>query len=236
MPLNPRIIRAICFDIDGTLRDTDDMYVLRLQSWIRPLALFYRPLDLPKMARRLVYALEDPGAFIIDRSDRLGIDGPLSRLSDFFDRLTPKRYYACFTIRGIHDMLAQLQPHYRLAAVSVRSKRKTMAFLENCGLMTYFDAIAHGQTCRYTKPRPEPIQWAAQQMGFSPTDCLVVGDTTIDIRAGKAAGAQTAGVLCGFGQADDLLRAGANIIIPSPVDLLPHLLPPGRNDIVPHDL
>jgi phosphoglycolate phosphatase-like HAD superfamily hydrolase len=229
MPLNAQKIRAICFDIDGTLRDTDDMYVLKLQSWIRPLALFYRPLDSPKMARRLVYVLEDPGTFIIDRSNLLGIDGLLSRLSDFIDRLTPKRYYACYTMRGIHNLLSQLRPHYKLAVVSVRSKRKTMAFLENCGLTSYFDAIAHGQTCRYTKPRPDPIRWIAQQMGLSPAECLVVGDTTIDIRAGKAAGAQTAGVTCGFGQEEDLRRTGADIILPSPIDLLFYLLPPKKS-------
>ena len=37
-------------------------------------------------------------------------------------------------------------------------------------------------------------------MGVAPGNVLMVGDTTVDIRAGKAAGAQTVGVLCGFGQ------------------------------------
>ena len=36
-------------------------------------------------------------------------------------------------------------------------------------------------------------------MGVAPRDCLMIGDTTIDIRTGRAAGAQTVGVLCGFG-------------------------------------
>lgn len=48
----------------------------------------------------------------------------------------------------------------------------------------------------------------------------MVGDTTVDIRAGKAAGAQTAGVLSGFGHARELQSAGADLILPSAADLL----------------
>jgi len=46
-----------------------------------------------------------------------------------------------------------------------------------------------------------------------------VGDTTVDIRAGRTAGAQTVGVLCGFGARRELERAGADLILPSVADL-----------------
>jgi phosphoglycolate phosphatase-like HAD superfamily hydrolase len=41
----------------------------------------------------------------------------------------------------------------------------------------------------------------------------MIGDTTVDILAGKAAGAQTVGVLCGFGEEAELRRAGADLIV-----------------------
>ena len=41
----------------------------------------------------------------------------------------------------------------------------------------------------------------------------MVGDTTVDVYAGKRAGAQTVGVLCGFGQRDELERAGADAVV-----------------------
>ena len=53
----------------------------------------------------------------------------------------------------------------------------------------------------------------------------MVGDTTVDIRAGKAAGAQTVGVLCGFGQEPELRRAGADLILPDTAALAQVLLP-----------
>jgi phosphoglycolate phosphatase len=47
----------------------------------------------------------------------------------------------------------------------------------------------------------------------------MIGDTTVDIRAGKAAGAQAIGVLCGFGEEDELLQLGADLILKSTSDL-----------------
>jgi phosphoglycolate phosphatase-like HAD superfamily hydrolase len=51
----------------------------------------------------------------------------------------------------------------------------------------------------------------------------MVGDTTVDIRAARRAGAWAIGVLCGFGEAKELKRAGAHLLLDSPADLLPLL-------------
>jgi phosphoglycolate phosphatase-like HAD superfamily hydrolase len=50
--------------------------------------------------------------------------------------------------------------------------------------------------------------------------CLMVGDTTADIRAARAAGARSIGVLCGFGQHEELERAGADLILETTGDLM----------------
>jgi phosphoglycolate phosphatase len=47
----------------------------------------------------------------------------------------------------------------------------------------------------------------------------MIGDTTVDIRAGKAAGAQAVGVLCGFGEEAELRQLGADLILKSTSDL-----------------
>jgi phosphoglycolate phosphatase len=52
----------------------------------------------------------------------------------------------------------------------------------------------------------------------------MVGDTVVDILAGKKAGTQTVGVLCGFGEKRELERAGADLILPSTTDLADYLL------------
>jgi phosphoglycolate phosphatase-like HAD superfamily hydrolase len=65
---------------------------------------------------------------------------------------------------------------------------------------------------------------AANKMGVPPQACLMAGDTTVDIRAGKSAGAQTVGVLCGFGEEPELRRQGADLILPGTADLVKVLL------------
>jgi HAD superfamily hydrolase (TIGR01509 family) len=123
-------------------------------------------------------------------------------------------------IDGVERMLKQLYPIYPLTIVTARGQRSTLDFLDHFGLSHYFRVIVTAQTCRHTKPYPDPLFFVAEQLGVSPADCLMVGDTTVDIRAGKAAGAQTIGVLCGFGEPDELSKLGADMLLPSTADLL----------------
>ena len=71
----------------------------------------------------------------------------------------------------------------------------------------------------HTKPYPDPILFAARLMDVPPEACLMVGDTTVDIRAGKAAGAQVLGVLCGFGEEAELKQLGADLILKTTSEL-----------------
>jgi phosphoglycolate phosphatase-like HAD superfamily hydrolase len=110
-------------------------------------------------------------------------------------------------------MLARLKGHFPMAVVSARDEGGTLAFLERFGLTKYFDAIVTGLSAEHTKPYPDPILLAAKKMDTPPEACLMIGDTTVDILAGRSAGAQTIGVLCGFGEEPELRRLGADLIL-----------------------
>ena len=64
---------------------------------------------------------------------------------------------------------------------------------------------------------------AASALGVHPTECAIVGDTEVDVRAGKAAGARTVGVTWGYGTRARLEDAGVDYLIETP-DALPALL------------
>ena len=228
--LDTRRIQAICFDIDGTLSDTDDLLVARLARWLRPLAWLLPATTPQRLARRLVMASETPLNELYEATDRLGLDAPLLRLGRALSVLFPSHRTPTYRlIPGVRAMLESLASHYRLAVVSARPRPSTLGFLEYFGLTPYFGGcIATAETCERTKPDPAPLRWAARCLDVPPEACLMVGDTTVDIRTGRAAGAQTVGVLCGFGEADELRRAGANLILPSTADLAACLVPPKR--------
>jgi phosphoglycolate phosphatase-like HAD superfamily hydrolase len=73
--------------------------------------------------------------------------------------------------------------------------------------------VATSQTCEFTKPFPHPVFHASTVMQLQPEACVMIGDTMVDILAGKRAGTQTIGLLCGFGTEYELSEAGADLIV-----------------------
>lgn len=225
-PFDPGLVRGLLFDIDGTLSDTDDEFVKRLARLLTPLSARFPRLKPAVTARKLLMAAESPINSLATWWDRLFLD----ELAAPVARLLPRRRGPASAeplVPGVRAMLEQAHDRYRLGIVTARGPRLTASFLEGTELAPWFDVAIHARTVRRTKPHPEPVLWAAAQLDLEPTACLMIGDTTPDILAGVAAGTQTIGVLCGFGERDELLRAGANLTIDSTADLLDHM---GRAD------
>jgi HAD superfamily hydrolase (TIGR01549 family) len=225
MPLNPEKIHAICFDMDGTLSDSDDVMVARFFRLLKPFDFLFPRRQTARIARRLVMAIEAPANFLMGVPDIFGLDEPIAWLIDLIYRKVeqkPKKNF--MLVSGVKEMLAELSRRYPLAVVSARDACITSAFLEQFELLPYFSCIATAQTCKHTKPFPDPILWAAREMEVSPESCLMVGDTTVDMRAARAAGAQKLGVLCGFGERHELQKAGADMILTTTSELVQVLL------------
>ncbi|MGD2251582.1 MAG: HAD family hydrolase [Anaerolineales bacterium] len=220
----PRI-KAICFDLDGTLVETDDAIVARLVSMLRPFAFLSPERDLRALARQIVMFGETPVNRVLAFLDRTHLDNALAPLLGALHRMrgesTPREIKV---VPGVLPMLQALQPRYPLALVTTRDQSSTHQILEETGLAPLFRCVATARTRRRTKPHPAPLLWAARRLGVDPEACLMVGDTTVDIRAGAAAKAQTVGVLCGFGERQELLSAGACLILESPASLARILL------------
>ena len=216
MPLNVLKIKALCFDVDGTLSNIDDLYAQKISEVI-PRFLFKDP---DHTARRFVMWMEAPGNALMGLADTLHLDAPMIALINFLSRRrrhTPKEF---LLIDGVDEMLKQLHGRFPMAVVSARDEKGTLAFLEKFDLVKYFDVIVTGLSAKHTKPYPDPVLFAAQKMNVPPENCLMIGDTTVDIRAGKSAGAQTVGVLCGFGEEPELRKMGADEILEDTTKLL----------------
>jgi N-acetyl-D-muramate 6-phosphate phosphatase len=219
MPLDISKIHALCFDVDGTLSDTDDLYVERVMRFF-PRILFREP---QRVARRFVMLIEAPGNAMLGFADTLGLDDEMVAVIDWISRRRKKAWKKYLLVPGVDEMLVRLKGHYPMAVVSARDEETILAFLEYFGLTQYFDVIITGLSAEHTKPYPDPVLLAAHKLGLPPEKCLMIGDTTVDIRAGKSAGAQTVGVLCGFGEEAELKKFGADEILsatPKLVDVL----------------
>jgi len=222
MFLDLQRIHALCFDVDGTLSDTDDMYIQKVARFL-PRFLFKDP---QKAARRFVMWVESPGNALIGLPDVFGLDDEMLRLWEWLNRHRPRPMKHFMLVPGVKEMLERLHGKYPLAVVSARDDRSTREFLAQFELTGYFDEIVTAITAEHTKPYPDPILYAAQKMGVAAENCLMIGDTTVDIRAGKAAGTQTVGVLCGFGERAELERRGTDLILNTTAELADVLLQP----------
>lgn len=232
MPLDLTLVRALCFDIDGTLADTDDHVVARLADLLDAVpGISGRRAD--RLARQAVMAAETPVQAAYAQLDALGLDVPLATLRR---RLRKVRREARDPghvrnpqaadqvphemIAGVKQMIATLARDFPMCTISTGDASRIELFLQHYGVREHFTAVVGAQTTRRMKPHPEPLLFAASAMGIAPQHCLMIGDTTTDIRTGKAAGAQTVGVLCGFGTEAELRLAGAQLILRTTSDLL----------------
>ena len=215
MTLDIPRIKALCFDVDGTLSDTDDYYAQKIVRFF-PSSLFRDPAH---SARRLVMWVESPGNALLGFADRIGIDDKMVAFIDWINRHRKSPLKKYLIVPGLEEMLVNMQGRYPMSVVSARDEKSTMRFLTQFDLCKYFDVIITGLSAPHTKPYPDPILLAAERMGVRPEECLMIGDTTVDMRAGKAAGAQTVGVLCGFGEEEELRRLGADLILKSTANL-----------------
>ena len=215
MTLDLPRIKALCFDVDGTLSDTDDYYAQKIVR-LFPRFLFRDPTH---TARRLVMWVESPGNALLGFADRIGVDDEMVTVIDWLNRhrkSPPKKY---LIVPGVEEMLKEMQGRFPMSVVSARDENSTMRFLTQFDLCKYFDTIITGLSAPHTKPYPDPIFLAAKKLDVRPEECLMIGDTTVDMRAGKAAGAQTVGVLCGFGEEPELRQLGADLILKSTADI-----------------
>ena len=216
----PGEIDAILFDLDGTLVETDDEAVSNLARRLRPVRWLFPKRDPVGAARRLIMALEGPGNSVVSLLDRLGLDDNLFGLGDRLRRLrglsAPPNFQV---IDGVGPMLRELGRRYRLGVVTTRSRRHAQAFVEQQSLSGVVQVIAGREDTPRLKPHPGPLLYAVKELGTPIERCVMVGDTTVDVSAARAAGAWAVGVLCGFGRRQELEQAGADVILDTTADL-----------------
>jgi HAD superfamily hydrolase (TIGR01549 family) len=214
MPLDIAQIQALCFDVDGTLLDTDDQYAARISRLLTPLFKLARRRDERRVARRIVMILDTPINAVYTLLDWMHLDGSvITALERYQDWSLRRSKHVHPLIPGTLPSLEVLGKRYPLAVVTARGKQGTDKFLAHYQLQDRFVCVASGQTTRHTKPWPDPVLWCAEQIGVPPESCLMIGDTTVDVHSGKSAGAQAVGVLSGFGDERELTRAGADLVV-----------------------
>jgi phosphoglycolate phosphatase len=89
----------------------------------------------------------------------------------------------------------------------------TLPLLEGLNLLPHFKVVLGGDSLATRKPDPLMLATAAQRCEVALSDCLMIGDSWVDIAAGKNAGVVTVGYTNGFRGKDELVKADADYLI-----------------------
>lgn len=207
-------IRGILFDFDGTLADT---YALIMDSFRYAVSKvighevdegpFAASIGIPLTAQMDLYT-DDPHTH-----------AELLRVYRAFNESRVGDYIACFA--GMSEVLAALSSAgWPLGIVTSRRRVSAEAFLRLCGIEAYFPHMVCFDDGYAAKPDPEPVIAGARQLRLGAEECLYIGDSPFDMRAGNAAEALTVAVGWGVSPVDALLRERPDFFCEKPGDIL----------------
>lgn len=102
----------------------------------------------------------------------------------------------------------------RLGIVTTKTTKFSIELLEYLGIMNKFETIVGRQEVVNPKPHPEPIFKVLKQMDVKKEDydIWMIGDTKLDLIASNEAGINCVGVLCGYGEYEDLKHYTPHIV------------------------
>ncbi len=224
-PLNANrsSLKAVFFDQDGVLFDSMPFHA---KAWAYSMEKHGLPFTAEQTYRNegrtgasvineahlLVYGKEAPEAFIED----------VYRIkSDYFNHLTGGQLPPL--IPGIRDVLNYLHAQgVQCWVVTGSGQRSILDKLEATfpgifsGFITAYD-VTHG------KPDPEPYLKAWERSGFAKSECMVVENAPLGVRAGKAAGLYTVAVNTGILPDEALAAEHADLVLPNMQALLARL-------------
>ena len=218
-----RNVRAVLFDLDGTLIDSaPDLGAAANQMRIR------RGLPALPLARYRPMAGAGARGML---GEAFGIDPEhpdfASLREEFFCA-----YEACLNhhtevFAGVPELIDQLlQRGLAWGVVTNKIARFTEPLTRALPLFASAGTIISGDTTPHAKPHPAPLLEAATRLRVAPEQCLYVGDDARDIAAGRAAGMGTVAACYGYlGSQPDLQQWGAHALINLPIELLQLLAP-----------
>jgi HAD superfamily hydrolase (TIGR01509 family) len=209
-------VRALIFDLDGTLVDTVYGHVF---AWQRALAEAGLAIDGWKVHRRIgmsgglftrAVAREAGRPLTDDEAKRIQ-----ERHGELFRSLLPERRPLPGAVALLRDLRERGVPYG--IATSGRHPEIDLS-LEALGVTPGTIVIDRGDVLR-AKPEPDLFLRCQEELGVTPNDCYVIGDAVWDLLAARRAGMLSVGLLSGGYGWDELTSAGAFRVYRDPADL-----------------
>ena len=192
-------LRAVIFDLDGTLVDSAP--------------------DLAFAANRMLAALGAPARdpALLATFIGKGIPRLVERALPLYERYYGEESGRRTTLYpGVAEGLEMLvRDRVPLACVTNKAERFTRALLADMGLAHFFAVVVGGDTLARKKPDPLPFRHACERLGVASGETLVVGDSRNDVDGARAAGCPVICVPYGYNAGEPVQALDSDAIVAS---------------------
>jgi len=210
-------VDAVMFDLDGTLIDSIGIYY-------KIVDVVFEKLELPPVTREKISMATENGDFewecvlpphMLGRKEELR-----ARAMEMIYEIYPAMFGKNLKlIPGAATMLRKIASGGMKIGIVTSTPKEGMIYklqaLEKAGVHTLPEVIITADDVKNKKPAAEPLAECGRRLGISNDRSVYVGDMSLDIKAGKAAGMKTIGVLTGFGNYESLKKENPDFIFDS---------------------
>ncbi|MGH8709878.1 MAG: phosphoglycolate phosphatase [Burkholderiales bacterium] len=210
----PLPVKAVLFDLDGTLLDTAADLVTAANAMLVELAL--PDLD----AQRIKDFIGGGITNLVKRTLAASLESePDSQLLERALQIYEKHYAKVMLnqtrpFQGVLEGLQAMRARgLRLACVTNKAERFARPLLRATGLLDFFELLVCGDNLPKKKPDPLPLRHACEHFGVEPREMLLIGDSPLDTQAARAAGCHIFCVSYGYSQGRDVRELDCDAIV-----------------------
>ena len=212
------MIKACIFDLDGTLADTLESMAYVANEIMQKYGLKTLPTD------NFRYYSGEGADMLMQRALKDAGDKELIHYEEgrrlYREMFAADPMYKVVPYEGMPETLKELKKRgIRLAVCSNKPHPAAVKVIAQL-YGDDFDMVLGQSDAIRRKPAPDGPLMIAGKFGVRPEECMYVGDTSTDMKTGKAAGMFTVGALWGFRDREDLNANGADLVAEHPTDLV----------------
>ncbi|WP_277962495.1 N-acetylmuramic acid 6-phosphate phosphatase MupP [Pseudomonas sp. RIT-To-2] len=210
-------LRAVLFDMDGTLLDTAPDFIAICQAMLAER-------NLPAIDDQLIRDVVSGGAkAMVSATFALSPQAPefeALRL-EFLERYQAGCAVHSHLYEGMAELLDDIEKAgLRWGVVTNKPVRFAEPIMQQLGLAERSALLICPDHVTHSKPDPEPLTLACKMLDLDPASVLFVGDDLRDIESGRDAGTRTAAVRYGYIHPhDNPSHWGADVVVDRPLDL-----------------
>jgi len=212
--MNKTALKAVFFDIDGTLIDSNDAHT---QAWVQTLQRHGHFVSYEQIRGLIGKGSDKVFAELLGIDEDSSLAKQITKdrthllLSNFIPNLSPTP--------GARLLVQRMRSEGLRLIIASSSGEELPALLEQADLTDLLDTAVSSDETKESKPDGDIIEVALRKAGVQPTEAVMVGDTPYDMAAARAAGVKGIAVRCG-GYWDDAAFSDAAAIYDDPAALL----------------